>query len=196
MTWLVLVAVLQQTPPPPPPGNTAATPLPPAEATAPSPTEPAEVRAFAAFVERRLLSLDPEPMQGFFRVRQRERTASLRDDDFPDMFKLVPEAQTLALKAQENMRSALSFTIAGIVCTGVGLAAVAIAPFLISSGGFLVLLLGALVVELVGLALVLIALPFMSSGQEQFLSSVSVYNKGLLDLRPAATGLTIPLPLP
>lgn len=165
--------------------------------------EPAEVKLFAQFVDRHLLTLDPDMSQGTFRLRQRERVFSFKDEDFADAFKLVPEAHALAVKAQENLRMSSFFQIAGLSSVGAGSALVLLAP-LLASTAFVPLLIAGLVLDIVGVVLVLVALPFAISAQTQFMSAVATYNKGLLDLRPvgeaparpaaAAGGLTIPLP--
>lgn len=198
-TFLTLLLTQAPTTPPGPPASEAAPPS--VEAVKAGTNEPAEVKAFAQFVDRHLLTLDPDMSQGSFRLRQRERVFSFKDDDYPDAFKLVPEAHELARKAQENVRLASVFQIIGLSAVGAGSAVIVIAP-LIASAAFLPLLIAGLVLDLVGLVLVLVALPFAISAQTQFMSAVATYNKGLLDLRPPPDpqlagpggGLTIPLP--
>ncbi|MDP3503881.1 MAG: hypothetical protein Q8S33_26320 [Myxococcales bacterium] len=182
-------------------GDPATTLVNSSEAMKPPADEPAEVKAFAQFVDRHLLTLDPDMSQGALRLRQREHTFSLKDDDFPDAFKLVPEAYGLAQKAQENFRTSSTLQIVGLAALGGGTALVLLAP-LLASGAFLPLLIAGLVLDLVAMTLVLVALPFSISASTQFTSAVATYNRGLLDLRPMpdapgrvnAGGLTIPLP--
>jgi hypothetical protein len=178
----------------------AATTAPSTEAMKAPADEPLEVKAFAQFVDRHLLTLDPDMSQGNLRLRQREHTFSLRDDDFPDAFKLVPEAYTLAQKAQENFRTAGTLQIVGLSALGAGTALLLAAP-LLASGAFFALLIVGLVLDLVAIVMVLVALPFSISASTQFTSAVATYNRGLLDLRPmpepgraTGGGLTIPLP--
>jgi hypothetical protein len=198
---LVTQAPVTSPPSPPPPTPEVAT-SPTVAAVKASAGEPAEVKAFAQFVDRHLLTLDPDPSQGAFRLRQRERVFSPKDDDFLDAFKLVPEAYALAQKAQENARLASIFQIAGLSAVGVGSALIVIAPLIGATGIFIPLLVAGLVLDLLGLVAVVIALPMSLSAGTQFLSAVATYNRGLLDLRPPpepglappSGGLTIPLP--
>jgi len=197
----LLVSQAPSTPPVVTAGDAAPTTLvPSSEAMNAPPDEPGEVKAFAQFVDRHLLTLDPDMTQGTFRLRQREHVFSLKDDDFPDAFKLVPEAYGLAQKAQENLRTSATLQISGLASVGGGSALLLIAQ-LLASGAFLPLLIAGLVLNLVGLVLVLVALPFAISASTQFTSAVSTYNRGLLDLRPVPEGpgrvnggLSIPLP--
>lgn len=190
------------TPPSPPPTSPEPSASPAVEAVKPIAGEPAEVKAFAQFVDRHLLTLDPDASTGSFRLRQRERVFSPRDDDFLDAFKLVPEALALAQKAQENARLSAIFQIVGLSAVGVGSALIVIAPIISASGVFIPLLIAGLVLDLLGLVAVVIALPMALSAGTQFLSAVATYNRGLLDLRPPpepglappSGGLTIPLP--
>jgi hypothetical protein len=201
---LSLVCLLVSQVPSAPPvvtADPATTLVPSSEAMKPPADEPAEVKAFAQFVDRHLLTLDPDMSQGTLRLRQREHTFSLKDDDFPDAFKLVPEAYGLAQKAQENFRTSSTLQIVGLATLGGGTALLLVAP-LLASGAFLPLLIAGLVLDLVAMTLVLVALPFAISASTQFTSAVATYNRGLLDLRPMpegpgrvnAGGLTIPLP--
>lgn len=205
MIAALLAVLLSQAPSTPPLTVPTEAPAPSGavEAVKAGADEPGEVKLFAQFVDRHLLTLDPDMSQGTFRLRQRERVFSFKDDDFADAFKLVPEAHELALKAQENLRMSSIFQIAGLSAVGAGSALVLLAP-LLASGAFVPLLIAGLVLDLVGLVLVLVALPFAISAQTQFMSAVATYNKGLLDLRPVGEspgrpavpsgGLTIPLP--
>lgn len=205
MIAAIVALVVSQTPAPAPPTPPPAAPEPApatAEAVKATAAEPAEVKAFAQFVDRHLLTLDPDASQGAFRLRQRERVFSPKDDDFIEAFKLVPEAYALAQKAQENARLASIFQIVGLSAVGVGSALIVISPLIGAAGLFLPLLVAGLVLDLVGLVAVVIALPMSLSAGTQFLSAVATYNRGLLDLRPppesglapAQGGLTIPLP--
>lgn len=196
----LLVAQAPSTPPVVTADPSASSALPSSEAMKPPADEPVEVKAFAQFVDRHLLTLDPDSTQGTLRLRQREHTFSLKDDDFPDAFKLVPEAYGLAQKAQENFRTSSTLQIVGLAALGGGTALVLVAP-LLAAGAFLPLLIAGLVLDLVAMTLVLVALPFAISASAQFTSAVATYNRGLLDLRPMPEGpgrvnggLTIPLP--
>ncbi|MBL8923826.1 MAG: hypothetical protein JNJ54_33530 [Myxococcaceae bacterium] len=197
----VLIAQTAVTAPPSPPPAPEPGPATVEAVKAPA-SEPAEVKAFALFVDRHLLTLDPDTSTGSFRLRQRERVFSPRDDDFIDAFKLVPEALALAQKAQENARASTIFQIVGLSAVGVGSALIVIAPVISASGVFIPLLIAGLVLDLLGLVAVVIALPMALSAGTQFLSAVATYNRGLLDLRPpsepglapAPGGLTVPLP--
>lgn len=199
MTSVLLAFLLAQvasTPPPPPAVEDSSKPAAVAGAIPAPADEPAQVKAFAQFLDRHLLTLDPDMTQGAFRIRQKERLFSLKDDDFPTAFALVPEAQAQALKAQENLRISSTLQIIGLVSVGIGSAALVVVPLIGSVS--LALLVVALVLDLVGLALVLVALPFALNSTTQFTSAVAMYNRGLLDLRPpdreSSGGLTIPLP--
>ncbi len=204
MMLTVVCLLVSQAPSAPPvvTADTATTaPVPSSEAMKPPADEPVEVKAFAQFVDRHLLTLDPDQTQGTLRLRQREHAFSLKDDDFPDAFKLVPEAHGLAQKAQENFRTSSTLQIVGLAALGGGTALVLVAP-LLAAGAFLPLLIAGLVLDLVALTLVLVALPFAVSASTQFTSAVATYNRGLLDLRPMPEGpgrvngggVTIPLP--
>lgn len=203
MSTLLVCLLLAQTPPPAPPPTPAPVvleeagkPPPPREAIPAPADEPGEVKAFAQFIDRHLLTLDPDMTQGMFRIRQRERLYSLKDDDFPLAFSLVPEAQAQAIKAQENLRLSSTLQLIGLVSVGVGSAALVLVPLI--AAVTLPLLVVALVLDVVGLALVLIAVPFAINSTTQFTSAVSMYNRGLLELRPAeregGAGLVVPLP--
>jgi hypothetical protein len=201
---LSLALVLAQTPPPvavSPESPPAAPQLVPSkEAVRASPDEPPEVKAFATFVERHLLTLDTEQAQGF-KLRQRERSFTIRDEDFTEAFTLVPEALTLAQRAQDSFRLANIFQIVGLSLSGLSLALVVIAPLVVSGAGFLPLIAVGLVGSLIAVVLTVISVPFSMAASNQFFSAVATYNKGLLDLRPAPAGLVPPpqglsIPLP
>lgn len=192
MIALLVSALLTQAPPPPP-----VTPE-PAVAVKASPSEPAEVKAFAQFVDRHLLTLDVDAAQGF-KLRQRDRVISLRDDDFAEAFKLIPEAQTMAQRAMESLRTGTVLQIIGLVAIGVGAAVVALSPLVLTAGALIPLLVVGLVLNVAALVLVLIAVPYLMAANNQFTSAMAMYNRGLLELRPVSApvdtgGLTIPLP--
>ncbi|MCU0700037.1 MAG: hypothetical protein MUC96_26310 [Myxococcaceae bacterium] len=197
-----LALVVSQTSPPLAPAPDAATMLVPStEVMRPPPNEPPEVAAFASFLDKHLLTFDVDQTTGL-KVRQRERLFSLRDDDFADAFRLVPEAFNSAQKAHDAFRLANIFQIVGLSISGLSLAVVVVAPLLISGSAFLPLLAAGLVGSLVALVLVLIAVPFTITANTAFMSAVATYNKGLLELRPmpqggagaVPQGLQIPLP--
>jgi hypothetical protein len=199
---LSLALVLAQTPPPvavSPDGPPAVPQLVPSKAAVrASPDEPPEVKAFATFVDRHLLSLDTEQAQGF-KLRQRERSFTIRDEDFTEAFTLVPEALTLAQRAQDSFRLANIFQIVGLSLSGLSLGVVVIAPLI--GVGFLPLLAVGLVGSLIAVVLTVISVPFAMAASNQFFSAVATYNKGLLDLRPVPVGLPPPpqglsIPLP
>jgi hypothetical protein len=201
LVW-VLVSQSPSTPPVVTAGDAAPTTLAPSSEAMRAPAdEPAEVKAFAQFVDRHLLTFDPDMSQGALRLRQREHTFSLKDDDFPEAFKLVPEAYGLAQKAQESFRTSSTLQIAGLATLGGGTALLLVAP-LLATGAFIPLLIAGLALNLVAATLVLVALPFSISASTQFLSAVATYNRGLLDLRPipegpgrvTSGGVSIPLP--
>ncbi len=196
----LLVSQAPSTPPVVTAGNAAPTALAPSSEALKAPAdEPAEVKAFAQFVDRHLLTFDPDMTQGALRLRQREHIFTLKDDDFPDAFKLVPEACGLAQKAQDNFRTSSTLQIAGLATLGGGTALLLVAP-LLATGAFLPLLIAGLALDLVAATLVLVALPISISASTQFMSAVATYNRGLLDLRPMREGpvsnggLSIPLP--
>jgi hypothetical protein len=201
---LSLALVLAQTPPPVAvsPDSPPAVPqlVPSKEAVRASPDEPPEVKAFATFVDRHLLTLDTEQAQGF-KLRQRERSFTIRDEDFTEAFTLVPEALTLAQRAQDSFRLANIFQLVGLSLSGLSLALVVIAPLVVSGAGFLPLLAVGLVGSLVAVVLTVISVPFAMAASNQFFSAVATYNKGLLELRPVPVGLPPPplglsIPLP
>ncbi|MDX2010128.1 MAG: hypothetical protein SFW67_08060 [Myxococcaceae bacterium] len=203
MLSFALALVVSQTAPPiaPAPEGATTTLVPSAEVMRPPPNEPPEVAAFASFLDKHLLTFDIDQTTGL-KVRQRERLFSLRDDDFADAFKLVPEAFTSAQKAHEAFRLANIFQIVGLSVSGLSLAVVVLAPLLISGGAFLPLLAAGLIGSLVALVLVVVAVPFAITANTAFMSAVASYNKGLLDLRPmppggpgaVPQGVQIPLP--
>jgi hypothetical protein len=203
MLSLALMLLVSQTPPPMPSAQVGASlaQVPPAEVMRASPNEPPEVQAFATFLDRHLLSFDIDQTTGL-KVRQRERLFSLREDDFVEAFRLVPEAFASAQRAYEAFRLANIFQIVGLSISGLSLAVVVAAPLLVSGGAFLPLLAAGLVGSLVALVLVVIAVPFAITANNAFLSAVATYNKGLLDLRPVPVGgppqlpqgVSIPLP--
>jgi hypothetical protein len=201
MLSLALALVVAQTPPPLAPAEGAPAPAPSGEVMRASSNEPPEVQAFATFLDRHLLSFDLDQTTGVtgLKVRQRERLFALRDDDFAQAFKLVPDAFASAQKAHEAYRLANLFQIVGLSISGLSLALVVAAPLLVASGAYLPLLAAGLVGSLVALVLVLIAVPFSMTANTAFLNAVATYNKGLLDLRPVPVGevpqgVSIPLP--
>jgi hypothetical protein len=195
MIAVFAAVVLSQTPSAPPvvtvtpdvPGGAVGAP---AEAMSPLPGEGSEVKAFAQFVDRHLLAFEPDSWQGSLHLRQRERVLTVRDDDFTDAFRLVPEAASLAQKAKDNFAISVVLQTIGLSVAGVGLGLVLVATLF--SSAFLPLLLTSLVADLVGLAVVLISVPFQATAMTQFTSAVATYNRGLLDLRPPSQALSVP----
>ncbi len=197
MITVFAAVVLSQSPSAPPvvtvtpeaPGNDP----PPSEAIAPPPGESSEVKAFARFVDRHLLAFEPDSWQGSLHLRQRERVLTVRDDDFTDAFRLVPEAASLAQKAKDNFATSTVLQTIGLSVAGVGLGLVLVATLF--SGALLPLLVTSLVAELVGLVAVLISVPFQATAMTQFTSAVATHNRGLLELRPASPpSATTPIP--
>lgn len=192
MTLLVLSLWLAQAPltAPPPPVSTEA---PGSEAVAPG-AEPADVKLFAQFVDRHLLAVSASGSG--FELRQRERVFRLQDDDFPTAFTLVPDALMLARVGHDDFVLSSRLQVIGLAITGGALVAVVLATLVRTA--ILPLLITGLVASGVGLVLSLVALPFALSAQTKFFSAAAVYNKGLLELRPAASslsgGLTFALP--
>lgn len=133
-------------------------------------TGPTEVKAFAEYVDRHLLLLETRG----FTIRQRERVYHLGDDDIGQAFALVPEAQALALKAQKNFR--IASTITGIA-TGAALSLVLL-PVLATIPPAAV---ATLILSGLGVATMLLAVPFQLIAQAQFTSAINVYNRALLD---------------
>ncbi len=192
MILLTLALLAQTAPPPPPAPSDAAPPV----ATAPPADEPAQVHHFADFVDRHLISLDPDLGKAAIGLRQGERTFSIKDDDFVQAFSLVPEAQAMARKAQEDLRTSTLLQIGALVAVAAGSAALVMVP-LLGAGLMIPLLIAGAVLDLAGVVLLIVGLPFALSANTEFIKALSAYNHGLLKLRPGDSdggGLTIPMP--
>jgi hypothetical protein len=161
----------------------------------PTPEAP-ELTLFAQWVQRQLLSVSVS-IGPDFAVQRGARVFRIRDDDFTEAFALVPESHGLAVLARDAFVTGQRLQFAGLLT-----ACLAPAALLVASLGPATLLLPLLVAGLaassVGLALTLIALPFMITAQQQFFAALASYNHGLLELRPppvvSAGGLILRLP--
>jgi hypothetical protein len=144
--------------------------------------EPPEALAVRQFVDDHLVTFDSVGWQS--RVRQRERTFSLGDDDFASAFELVPEAHALAKSMRESyLRGMRVFTIGSLVevagllgATSVLVASVATT---VAVGVGIGLALAFAAVTLVGAVISLFALPDLSRSHSQLFEVVSLYNHGL-----------------
>lgn len=177
MTALLLWMILSQPSPPPAP-------------------EAPELAIFAQWAQRQLLSVSVS-VGPDFAVQRGARVFRIRDDDFPEAFALVPESHGMAVLARDAFVTGQRLQFAGLVT-----ACLAPAALLVASVGPATLLLPLLVAGLVasglGLALTLLALPFLITAQEKFFAALASHNHGLLELRPppvvSTGGLILRLP--
>lgn len=167
---------------------------PPSEAIRRPADEPAAMRDFAEFVDHRLLVVELE-QQGMS-LRQRERVVRLSDDDFADLFALVPEAQALALKAQKAYRIGAALQVGGVAVSLGGMTTMVVGTLFFNPLSLSVGIVGGGLAALAGSLLLAIAQPFMLEAAKAFTSAVATYNRGLLDLRPSGSSQAAPVVVP
>lgn len=161
-----------------------------------SPPETPEVTLFAQWAQRQLLSVSVS-VGPDFAVQRGARVFRLRDDDFAEAFALVPESRGMAVVARDAFVTGQRLQFVGLLTACLAPAAMLVAS--LGPAAFLLpLLVASLVASSVGLALTLIALPFMITAQEKFFAALASHNHGLLELRPPPVvnegGLTLRLP--
>ncbi len=147
--------------------------------------EPAATRDFAEFVDRRLLVLELDP-QGLS-VRQRERVVRITEDEFAEIFQLVPEAQALAVKAQKAFRVGAALQTVGAATNLGGATLLLVGTLMLSPMSLAIAVIGGGGAMLVGCVAMALAQPFLQEAAKTFSSAIAAYNRGLLDLRPAGT---------
>lgn len=163
-----------------------------------------DVKLATQFIDRQLLSVGLEV--GFFTdwvVRSPERAYRL--GELREAVRLIPEAQTLADRADGEFRLGTGFTVAGLIAEGLSLAVSVILLPLTVSGASSAVLVVFLVATLLGVTsgtvLSLVGSAFLHSAQQHGLEAVSQYNHGLTRLvlagcdgPGAAPVLQVPLP--